>query len=324
MLSRVADSLYWMARYLERAEHTARVVNVHMNLELEQPQDASYGRWARVLESLGMDKTSAQELDPHSLLHLFCFEQTNPVSILSCIGAARDNARQVREQISSEMWEHLNRLYHEVRNAAHDDLWTGDPREFLEAVKEGSLLFQGVTDSTSGHGEGWRFIQLGRFLERAFTVSTLVDVHFRYFSGEAAMRPDAGPDTADYLEWIGLLRCATAFEAYCKVYTASIAPDRVAEFLVLNETFPHSIRFSADRVQSALDAVSAVSPSRRGAKVQRVTGRWRSALSFAQIDEIIANGLHGMLADLKRQTTDIHTGIYTAFISYPVESALEA
>lgn len=324
MLSRVADNLYWMARYLERAEHTARVVNVHLNLELEQPQDASFGRWARVLESLGMSKEPAQELDPHSLLHLICFDAASPASILNCIGAARDNARQVREQISSEMWEHLNKLYHDVRNAARDDLWTGDPREFLEAVKEGSLLFQGVSDSTSGHGEGWRFIQLGRFLERAYSVGTLVDVHFRHFGDDDDLRPDAGPDTADYLEWIGLLRCATAFESYCKVYTASIAPDRVAEFLILNETFPHSIRFSADRVQSALDAISAAAPSRRGAKVQRITGRWRSALSFSQIDEIMDNGLHAMLADLKRQTAEIHAGIHAGFVGYPIESALEA
>jgi len=138
------------------------------------------------------------------------------------------------------------------------------------------------------------------------------------------MRPDAGPDAADYLEWIGLLKCATAFEAYCKVYTASIADDRVAEFLLLNETFPHSIRFSADMVQAALAAIGEVSPSRRGTRVLRLSGRMKASLSYSQIEEIMSGDLHAMLKDARKQLGEIHNGIYQAFVSYPVEAALEA
>jgi uncharacterized alpha-E superfamily protein len=324
MLSRVADSLYWMSRYLERAEHTARVVGMHLNLELEQPLEASFGRWARVLETLGMDPAPARDLDSNSLLHLLCFEHASRGSIVSSIRAARDNARQVREQISSEMWEQLNRLYHEVHRADHDDLWNGEPEEFLSSVKERAHLFQGVTDSTMSHGEGWHFIQLGRFLERAVNISSLVDVHFRHFSSEAALNPEAGPDAADYLEWIGLLRSATAFEAYCKVYTASIDPERAAEFLILDPSFPHSIQFSAGMVQAALAEIARVSPSRRASRVQRLAGRLCAALSFSQIDEIMAGGIGATLADVNRQCGEIHSGVYEAFISYPFEAALEA
>jgi uncharacterized alpha-E superfamily protein len=324
MLSRVADNLYWMARYLERAEHTARVVGLHLSLEREQPQDASFGRWRRAMESLGLDPEPARDQDARSLLHYLCFEHGHRSSVVSCIRSARDNARQVREQISSEMWEQLNRLYHEVQRANHDELFEQEPDDFLAAVKEGSQLFMGVTDSTMSHGEGWQFIQLGRFLERAMNVATLVDVHFQHYSKPEAVSPDSGPDAADYMEWIGLLRCATAFEAYCKVYTAAIAVDRVAEFLVLNETFPHSLRFSTEMVQTALDAIGEVSPSRRGGSVRRVAGRLRASLSFSQIDEIIANGLHAMISDLKSQCWEIHNGVYRAFVSYPFEAALEA
>ncbi|MBI4890760.1 MAG: alpha-E domain-containing protein [Acidobacteria bacterium] len=325
MLSRVADSLYWTSRYLERAENTARLIGVHINLELEQPRDASFGRWARVLGSLGLDKETARDLDSASLRSELCYDLANRASVVASIRLARDNARQVREQISSEMWEQLNRLYHQVQVSSEHDPASDDPVAFLDTIKEGAHLFQGVTDSTMNHGEGWHFIQLGRFIERAACIASFVDVHFEHYaSDEAALRPGAGADAADYLEWIGLLKSATAFEAYCKVYTASIETGRVAEFLILDGTFPHSIRFSADMVHSALSAISDASPSRRSTSVMRRSGRLQALLGFSQVDEIIEGGIHHMLEDVGRQLAQIHSGIYQAFLSYPIETAIEA
>lgn len=326
MLSRVADSLYWMSRYLERAEHTARVLDVHLNLMLEQPAESSQGRWTRVRATLGIE-TPAQvplEEETHAILDELAFHPGNKNSIVSFIMSARDNARQVREQISSEMWEQLNRLFHEVRRAEHGDPLEGDPLEFLHAVKEGAHLFQGLTDSTMSHGEGWHFIQLGRALERTASTANLVTVHFAEFHDPRDLRLDAGPDMADYLEWIGLLKCATAFEAYCKVYTAAIDARRVAEFLVLNGDFPHSLRFAADRLQAATQAIAEVSPSRRGARVERLAGRMKASLGFAQIDEVLGGGLHAFLDDVRKQCAQVHSAVYQGFITYPIETALEA
>jgi uncharacterized alpha-E superfamily protein len=323
MLSRVADSLYWMSRYLERAEHTARVLGVHWNLMLEQPPEASTARWRRVRKSLAVDSGRPASDSTHDVLEELCFSADSPVSIVAAIMAARDNARQVREQISSEMWEQLNRLFHEVRRPGQEEWWHTDPVEFLDEIKDASHLFQGLTDSTMSHGEGWHFIQLGRFLERALDTVALVDSHFQVFESAAEVSPHAVADAGDYLEWIGLLKCATAFEAYCKEYTAAIEPSHVADFLLINEEFPHSLRFALSRVQAAMNSISEVSPSRRGNKVQRLAGRAATALGYSQIEEVMTAGLHSALEDIRRQCAHIHSGVYQAFIAYPIETALE-
>lgn len=323
MLSRVADSLYWMTRYLERAANTAMVVGVHFNLELEQPRDSAGGRWERLFRALHQDPAGADSVSADAAVHRLCFDQSNRGSIVSSIRSARDNARQVREQISSEMWEQLNRLYHSVRHVDLSDFADSGPDEFLNSIKDGARMFQGVTDSTMNHGEGWQFIQLGKYLERGVNLASLIDQHFRRFP-VTSVSPDSGYDSSDYLEWIGLLKCATAFEAYCKVYTASIVPERVAEFLVLNETFPYALRFAADRIEASLKAVTEWSPSRRAAKVIRLAGRLRSSLSYSGIDEIFSVGVDRAMNDFGSLCAQIHSGIYQACITYPIEAALEA
>ena len=253
MLSRVADSLYWMSRYLERAEHTARVMEVQFNLMLELSPEPEAVRWLRVLRSLGVHNTAGLDGEgARALAHSLTSDPGSRYSIVACIMSARENARQVREQISSEMWEQLNRLFIETRRAGIEDLWEHGPVDFLQAIREGSHLFQGITDSTMLHGEGWQFIQAGRYLERACALSTLLDVHFGEFGHE-----NPSVEASDHLEWVGLLKACTAFEAYCKVYTAEARPDRIGEFLLLSPSFPHSIRFSVEAVEGALGAIAA-------------------------------------------------------------------
>jgi len=313
MLSRVADSLYWMSRYLERAEHTARVINVQLDLMLEQGSGSDERTWARTLRSLGVD--AAEIPEDAALSHLLIRDAHSRSSVVACIMAARENARQVREQISSEMWEQLNRLFHEVTQAGPVEIW--DARDFLTAIKEGSHLFQGITDSTMTHGEGWQFIQVGRFLERAVLVSSLVGEHFREYQSSPVA-------TEEYLEWIGLLRSCTAFEAYCKAYTADLQPVRVAEFLVLHPSFPHSIRFSADSLETALRHIGTGVAERRAFRVERIAGKMRATLGFGQIDEIMSGGLHAYLDAVRRQCGQVHSALYQTYITYPIEAALGA
>src|SRR5262245_60747437 len=166
MLSRVADSLYWTSRYLERAEHTARLVNVNLNLMLDESPESAARRWDRVRLSLHAPPLPDAVNDAYRITELMTFDTTNQSSIVSCIEMARDNLRHVREQISSEMWEHLNRLFHQIRRNRIADLWNLGPHEFYRSITEGMHLFQGITDSTMTHGEGWQFIQIGRYIER--------------------------------------------------------------------------------------------------------------------------------------------------------------
>jgi uncharacterized alpha-E superfamily protein len=314
MLSRVAESLYWMSRYLERAEHTARVIKVQLNLMLERETADDDRHWRRMLRSLSVEAKDVKEGEAQAVAKSLIHSTDSRSSIVSCIMSARENSRQVREQISSEMWEQLNRMFHAVKHDDLEEVW--DVGDFLQAVKEGAHLFQGITDSTMAHGEGWQFIQAGRSLERASALSILLGVHFREFFGRGS-EPEP-------LEWIGLLRSCTAFEAYCKVYTADLRPDRIAEFLMLSPSFPHSIRFSAEALETALKQIGAEVSSRRSARVERIAGRMQATLAFGQIDEIMSGGLQAYLETVLRQCSQAHSALYQTYITYPIEAALQA
>jgi uncharacterized alpha-E superfamily protein len=312
MLSRVADSLYWLSRYLERAEHTARLTDVQIHLMLDQSPAASAQRWARVLTSLHMLPPGDGMYDARHLTDYITFDAANPNSIVSCITNARENARQLREHISSEMWEQINTVYLQVKTQRIDDIWETQPHAWFVAVKEGCHLFQGITDTTMNYNEGYQFLQAGRYLERATAVAHLLNVHFETFNTENGLG-------FDFLEWIGLLKSCTAFEAYCKVYMADLRPDAIAEFLILNREFPHSIGFSVKRVQDALLEIGEDTQSRRARGVNRLAGRLAALVDYGQIDEIFAAGFHTFLTEMMRQCSQIHDAIFQAYVVYPVE-----
>ncbi|MGA8109656.1 MAG: alpha-E domain-containing protein, partial [Acidobacteriaceae bacterium] len=204
MLSRVADSLYWTSRYLERAEHTARLIDINMGLMLDRSRVSAERRWQRVLTALGADPGLGWNGEPArwvgvtSLVHALCFDTGKHASITACIFAARENARQIRDETSTEQWQRLNGLFHEIsrlRTAAPSER---NLAEFLPTIIDGVHLFQGVTDTTLSHGEGWHVLRVGRYLERAWSLTTLLDVYEReVFRGEDIN------DAGEYLEWIG-------------------------------------------------------------------------------------------------------------------------
>ena len=313
MLSRVADSLYWMSRYLERAEHTARLIDVDVQLRLDQSGDSSE-HWLRIFDALQVPVPKGK-LDSAAVSQALAFSRTNPSSIVSCIAAARENLRQVREQSSSGMWEQLNRLYLLMIGSAPESAWIRQSHLFFRSAQEGAYLFQGITDSTISHGEGWHYIQLGRFVERADTLASLVGAHFSRLEHS----PDQPVEGAEYLEWVGLLKSCAAFEAYCNLYTAELRPRRVAEFLLLNPEFPHSLRFSVEMVHSALRQIAEL--SKRSADVAvRLTGRLLATFNFTPIEEIMQKGAHYYLADVRHQCAEAHAAIHQVYFDYPVES----
>jgi uncharacterized alpha-E superfamily protein len=320
MLSRVADSLYWMIRYLERAEHTARVLDVNLHQMLDQTPDVASRRWDLVLAGLRIHSLPSHvSRDVYGITHELTFDRASRNSIVSYVSAARENARQVREQISSEMWEQLNRLYLRVRQTSMDEIWQIEPHEFFQSVKQGAHLFQGITDSTMIQGEGWRFIQVGRFIERSIAVSALLNAYFDAYVESQSYVPAL---TFDHITWVGLLKSCTAFEAYCKVFSAAIEPTHILDFLVLNAEFPHSVRFSVDMVQTALQAIAHTTVARNTGTADRLSGRLRAMLDFIHVDEIMAGDIHTYLDNVVCQCTEIHTAIQDIYVSYPIENVL--
>jgi uncharacterized alpha-E superfamily protein len=317
MLSRVADSLYWMSRYLERAEHTARLIDVDLQLRLDQSPEAGSGRWWRLLEALQAPPPEDGKIDATTLTHILTLDKTNSSSIIACVAAARENLRQVREQCSTEMWEQLNRLYLQVNSTTSSEAWLLHSYVFFRAVREGAHLFQGVTDSTMSHGEGWQYIQLGRFVERTDAVARLIGTYFNRLPYSL----DLPVESEEYLEWVGLLKSCAAFEAYCKKYTAELRPLRVAEFLLLNPEFPHSVRFSVDKVHAALQAIAELT-ERKAEQPVRLAGRLRATLSFSQIDEVMASGASAYVESVRQQCGQAHTAIHQIYFDYPVEAEL--
>ena len=317
MLSRVADSLYWMSRYLERAEHTVRLLSVNMNLMLDESPLSAGQRWQRVLTALGDPGNVVWSGDPYALAQELTFDSANRSSITSCIVLARENARHVREQISSEQWHWLNRLYLRVTRFRLEGDADMQLPAFLASIYEGVHLFQGVTDSTMSHGEGWHFIQMGRYLERASATVKLLEVYYQEF-GPANRTPQG----SDFLEWIGLLRSCTAFEAYCKAYTADLSHDRIMEFLLLSAEFPHSVRFSVDRVHIAIEATHEERDRHRATTLTRIAGRLRASLGFGQIQEILAQDACAYLESIRACCREIHETIYRLYVDYPIQTAL--
>jgi uncharacterized alpha-E superfamily protein len=317
MLSRVADNLYWMSRYLERAEHTARLIDVDMQLRLDQSPQAGSGRWLGLLEALQVPAPEDAPLDAETLTFLLTLDRANPSSIISCVAAARENLRQVREQCSSEMWEQLNRLFLQVKSTASSDSGLSDSHNFFRAVQDGAHLFKGVTGSTMSHGEAWQYIQVGRFLERTEAAARLIGSHFSRFPHAL----DQSVESEEYLEWVGLLKSCNAFQAYCKAHTAEIRPLRVAEFLLLNPKFPHSVAYSVDQVNDALTAIAEIT-ERKADQPVRITGRLRATLSFSQIEEVMASGAIAYVDSIRWQCAQAHAAIQQVYFDYSVESAL--
>src|ERR1043166_495076 len=216
LLSRVADAIYWIARYLERAEHTARVVDVAVDLALGRTATAQPGVIGRLYGSLGLLHDDEPDKPVALLADVAFFDSSNPNSVSACVTAARENARQVREEISSDMWEQLNELFLRLKQMREDSAWTGRTHYLARTVVEGIHLFQGITDSTMSHGEGWQYLRAGRFLERAGSTAALLDG----FLADASQPP--GMPALDQVEWVALLRSCSALEAYCRHYTADV------------------------------------------------------------------------------------------------------
>jgi uncharacterized alpha-E superfamily protein len=315
-----------MSRYIERAETNARLMNVNMELmlDLEDSDATSVQRhWMPILATLEDQELFSKlhaTVDADTVMEYVTFEKKNPNSVVSCIANARESARTVREQISSEMWEQLNKLYLYLRSPQGRADYKNTPHDFYISVIDGSHLFQGITDATMTHGEGWDFIQVGKFLERADSTSRVLDVKYHILlpSGERV------GGNVDITQWMAVLRSCSAFEAYLKIHVGDVSAYKVAQFLSLHPSFPRSIRFSVDHLDRALHRISGSKIAGYHNETDRLSGLLRSSITYETIDSVFAIGLHEYLDRIQLKLTTISKALRSDYCEWMDESDLAA
>lgn len=326
MLSRVASSLYWMSRYIERAENIARIVDVNLQLllDLRSLNDQRLAEhWMPIVQSTGDDEQFFKlykEANGRSVTEFLTFNAENTNSIISSVAQARENARVVRDQITIEMWEEINRLYLFLKSKKARDVLKSSPYDFFQEIKASSLQFQGLTDATIMHTEGWHFMQAGKFLERADKTTRILDV--RYQTLPAKGLPAAASSQNETLEWAAVLRSCSGWDAYRQLHPADVDPLRVAEFLILSEDFPRSVEFCVASLDQALRRISGVAPGRFSNSGEKLSGRLLADLQFSTIEEVFGHGLHDYLDLLQQKFNAIGDALFAAYIFQPF-NALE-
>lgn len=320
MLSRVANSLYWMSRYLERADNTARLVDVNLQLLLDQgtlDDRALNGHWMPIVQSAG-DDAAFGALYPRAtgqtVTEFLVFRPENTNAILPAITQARENARMVRDQIPVELWEELNRLYLFLHSPRARTMLRMSPAEFFQEIKAASLHLQGLTDATVVRNEGWNFIQAGKYLERADKTSRILDVRHATFPERGV--PDAASQ-ADALAWAAVLRSCSAWDAYKSRHGAEVQPALAAEFLLLSDDFPRSVRFCVQAFNHCVRGISGVSDGRFSNDAERLAGRLLAELQFGTAAEIFGVGLHTYIDVLQSKLNAIGDAIFQAYIFQP-------
>jgi uncharacterized alpha-E superfamily protein len=325
MLSRVADSLYWMSRYAERAENIARILDVNLQLMLDLPKlgpEEQKALWEPVLRSTGdhadYDK-HYKETTSDNVIDFLTLNTKNPNSILNCVTTARENARHVREQISLEMWEEINRTYLWMKSQTLKKITRQGPYEFFTQVKNASHLFQGITDGTMTHGEDWDFIQVGKYLERADMTTRILDANDEIF----IKRPATKFQTGGTLQWSAILRSCSSHDAYRKFYVAQVEPDKVVEFLILNEFFPRSIRYCAGSLNDALRSISGCKDEHFSNMAEKLTGRLVAELNYSALEDIKTVGMHQYMDEIQVKLNNIGEAIFQTYLFSPPLTIIE-
>jgi uncharacterized alpha-E superfamily protein len=321
MLSRVADSLYWMSRYIERAEDTARFLDVNQTVALE-PGDLLDDPWMPLILAIGDGQVFQERYGDASrdnVLQFLTFDAEYPNSILSCARYARENARTVRESISTPMWEDINKLYLLVSRAARETRAADLSYDFFQEIKRGSQLIAGVTDGTLSHGEGWHFVRLGRLVERADQTSRILDVKTYGWSPEQT----AADSQLTVVQWTALLHSVSALEMYRRVY-GRIRPADVAEFLLLDREFPRSVRYCLRYAEESLHELTGSPTGTFANRAEQLLGRLRANLDYTHIADVLSESLHAYIDRLQIQLNQVGDAIRECYFAAPATDLVPA
>jgi len=314
MLSRTADHLFWMSRYTERAENTARMLDVNYQTALLPQSDAvALAGWQGLLSISELLSTYTQRygaIQAREVMDFMVKDESNPSSILSCLGAARENARAVRGSLTTEVWETQNQTWLEVKRMLKNGEFERDPAQFFEWVKFRSHLSRGVTVGTMLIDEALHFMRLGTFLERADNTARLVDVKFHAVQSDFFGAASEKDQEYDFYHWSAILRSVSGFEVYRKVYRDVIKPERVGELLILRPDMPRSLHASMNEVVNNLSLVASDASS----ETLRRAGKLRAELQYGRIDEILATGLHAFLTQFLDRVNDLGAHISREFL----------
>jgi uncharacterized alpha-E superfamily protein len=312
MLSRVADSMFWMSRYIERAENIARFIDVNAFLTMELG-DAVQQQWGPLVAVTGDEEVFRErygEPNRANVTHFLTFDEEYPNSIVSCLSAARENARIVREYISSAMWQELNRFYLMVSDQAKRAIPLDAEAEFYEDVRQGAQLFVGVTDGTMSHGEGWHFARMGRLLERADKTSRILDVRYFLLLPQVS---DVGTPL-DIVQWSALLRSASALNMYRAAH-GRLSPNRIAEFLLLDPDFPRAVRHCCDAAEGSLRFITGTPMRTFRNSAEKTLGRLRSELDYTSIDDVLHEGFHEFIDRLQIRLNEVGAAIHESLLA---------
>jgi uncharacterized alpha-E superfamily protein len=334
MLSRVAESIYWMNRQIERAENIARATETTLDMAIEGTMHP--GRlWNGLVCTFGDQADFWQRhglADQPHVIQFLAFDRENPNSIVNCLAHARENARTVREMISTTMWQEINRFYLEVRGASGSRGELENPLEFLTEVKRASQLITGATDATMAHGEAWHFARMGRLIERADKTSRVLDVEHFFRPATELMPADAeadGEDADDELtgpiDWSSVLESASALEMYRKQH-GRISRRNVAEFLLLDREFPRAVHFCLMKAEESLLAITGGMKGTYSTTAEQQMGRLRAELDYGAIDEILggSHGLHGFIDYLQGRLNAASDAVHeTLFATRPAARPAE-
>ena len=315
MLSRTADHLFWMSRYTERAENTARLLDVNYQTSLLPQSTADVQTGWRGLLSISELKPAyaaryGESINAQDVMDFMVRDEKNPSSIVSCLRNARENARAVRGTLTTEVWETQNQTYLEVIRMLKSGDFERDPGKFFEWVKFRSHLSRGVTSGTMLQDEAYHFLRVGTFLERADNTARLVDVKFHAIQSDFPNVAGEEEQAHDFYHWSAILRSVSAFEVYRKVYRDVIKPERVAELLILRPDMPRSLLACLNELIMNLSMVTSDPLS----ETQRRAGKLRSDLQYARIDEILSAGLHAFLMQFLDRVNELGAHISREFL----------
>ena len=314
MLSRHAEDLYWAGRYIERAEDTARMLDVTYHGLLESPDTGSEQAWRDLLTVLYLDATFPHEqVTAANVTRFLVLDDTNPGSIVSSVARARENTRGVRDRVSTEFWEAVNRLYLDLQGRDLERDLATQPYEVYRMVKTRCQTISGVAFETMPRDDGYRFQLLGRMLERAEMTCRMLSVRYS--------EPDEAKAARQFHEWVTVLKSVSAFEAYLKEHRAAVDADRVLEFLLVSADFPRSVLFCLRDAEEELDAL--VSAERRTA-AQRLLGKARAKLEFFDVAEVVEEGLEPFLEGLQEEIWRVGDAIDAHFFKSGADLALHA
>jgi uncharacterized alpha-E superfamily protein len=316
MLSRDADSMYWMARYVERAEHVARLLRVHQILLVDVGDLTpvlEHQMWLTILATTRSGGEPEGDGTIASRIGKFMtFDHANPSSIVSCIAKARENARAIRENISSEMWECLNTIYWAVTADEAKSRYDESPDEFLYGIMNGSMLFQGLTDATLAHDQRWHFANAAKYLERIEVTARVIETRFNVLA-----KMDAQLDQPiRNIHLMGVLRRCCSLEAYRRLHMADLDATNIAAFLVLQKDYPRSIRFCVDQLHCAVQGVRVSNGQHTPSPPERIVGRLGAQLEYASIDEILGEGLTQYLAKIEAVVDESAVSLQKSYFLY--------